>query len=102
VDLISATDIAAPLVLINGFLLGGLSVMVVGGIARNVTRDDRVGVWAAALWAITPLFTYFAFFWHFDPVVLRSSMVPKVGWPTVCRMGRQCFTCLCQSAAGPD
>jgi hypothetical protein len=73
-------DIAAPLVLINGFVLGGLSVMVVGGIARHVTRDDRVAAWSAALWALAPLLTYFAFFWHFDPVLLRSANVPKIGW----------------------
>ena len=72
--------IVAPLVLINGFLFGGLSVPVLGGIARRTTGDDRVALWSAALWAVLPLLTYFAFFWHFDPVLLRSANVPKIGW----------------------
>jgi hypothetical protein len=72
--------IVAPLVVINGFIMGGLSVPITGGIARRVTGDDRVALWAAGLWAALPLLTYFAFFWHFDPVILRSSNVPKVGW----------------------
>jgi hypothetical protein len=72
--------IVAPLVVINGFIMGGLSVPVTGGIARRVTGDDRTALWAAGLWAVLPLLTYFAFFWHFDPVILRSSNVPKVGW----------------------
>lgn len=72
--------IVAPLVVINGFIMGGLSVPITGGIARRATGDDRVALWAAGLWAVLPLLTYFAFFWHFDPVILRSSNVPKVGW----------------------
>jgi hypothetical protein len=72
--------IVAPLVVINGFIMGGLSVPITGGIARRITGDDRVALWAAGLWAVLPLLTYFAFFWHFDSGILRSSNVPKVGW----------------------
>jgi hypothetical protein len=73
-------DIVVPLVLINGFLLGSLSVPLVGSVARRISGDDRVGLWSAALWAFLPLLTYYGFFWHFDPVILRSSYVPVVGW----------------------
>lgn len=73
-------DIVAPLVIINGYILGGLSVLVVGSIARRVTQDDRIALWSAALWALLPLFSYYSFFWHFDPVNVRSSTVPTVGW----------------------
>jgi hypothetical protein len=73
-------DIVAPLVLINGFLLGGLSVWIIGKTVLYMTRDEAVAWWTAALWAALPLLTYFIFFWHFDPVILRSANVPKVGW----------------------
>ncbi len=73
-------DIVAPLVLINGFLLGGLSVLVMGKIAQLLTRDDRVALWSAGLWSVAPLLSYFVFFWHFDPVLMRSALVPKIGW----------------------
>jgi len=73
-------DIVIPLVLINGFLLGCLSVLLVGSVARRITGDDQVGLWSAAVWAFLPLLTYYGFFWHFDPVILRSSYVPVVGW----------------------
>ena len=73
-------DIVVPLVLINGFLLGSLSVPLVGSVARRITGDDRVGLWSAVVWAFLPLLTYYGFFWHFDPVILRSSYVPVVGW----------------------
>jgi len=73
-------EIVAPLVVINGFILGALSVLVIGSLARKVTRDDRVAVIAAGLWSILPLLAYFAFFWHFDAPLVRSATVPKVGW----------------------
>ncbi len=73
-------EMVVPLVVINGFLLGGLSVPVVGGIARAVTRDGRAALVAAGLWALLPLVAYFAFFWHPAAVVLSSSNVPKLAW----------------------
>ena len=73
-------EIVAPLVLVNGYLFGGLSVLLVGDLARTATGDRRAALLAAGLWALLPLFAYFAFFWHFDPVLLRSVTVPKVGW----------------------
>lgn len=73
-------DIVAPLVVLNGFLMGGLSVLVVGYIAKRTTQDDRVVWWSAGIWAILPLLFYVGFFWHFDALTVRSSLVPKIGW----------------------
>ncbi|MCC6904872.1 MAG: hypothetical protein IT326_03450 [Anaerolineae bacterium] len=73
-------DIIVPLVITNAFILGGFSVLAVGVLARRLTKDDRIAATAAALWALLPLLTYFAFFWHFDPVILRSVHVPKLAW----------------------
>ena len=74
------TDLVVPLVIINGFVLGGLSVALVGMIAKRTLNDAKMALGAAAIWALLPFFTYFAFFWHFDPVLLRASNVPKLGW----------------------
>lgn len=73
-------EIAAPLVVTNGFVLGGLSVLLVGGLARTVTRSDRAALASAAIWALHPLVTYFAFFWHPEMELLRGAYVPKVAW----------------------
>ncbi|NLH08852.1 MAG: hypothetical protein GX484_14745 [Chloroflexi bacterium] len=73
-------EITAPLVFINGFLLGGLSVVLVDRLGHAATGSRRVGLIAAAIWAALPLFAYFAFFWHPESVLLRSVTVPKVGW----------------------
>lgn len=73
-------EMVAPLVIINGFLLAGLSVLWVGGIARALTNSRAVALGAAAVWAFLPLAAYFGFFWHPEAVTLRSAMVPKVGW----------------------
>ncbi len=73
-------EMVAPLVIINGFLLAGLSVLWVGGIARALTNSRTVTLGAATAWAFLPLAAYFGFFWHSEAVTLRSAMVPKVGW----------------------
>ena len=73
-------EMVAPLVIINGFVLAGLSVLWVGSIARALTNSRTVALGSAALWAFLPLMAYFGFFWHPEAVALRSAMVPKVGW----------------------
>lgn len=73
-------ELVAPLVVINGFILGGLSVLLVGGIAWQMVKQRSVALVAAAIWALLPLIAYFSFFWHFDAVKVRSSTVPAVGW----------------------
>lgn len=72
--------IVVPMVLINGFLLGVLSVALAGGIARRITGDDRVAVWTSALWALLPLLAYLGTFWHHDWITVRSTLVPKLAW----------------------
>ena len=72
--------IVVPMVLINGFFMGGLSVLLVGGVARRITRDDRVAIWAAAIWAILPLLAYLGTFWHHDWQTVRSTLAPKLAW----------------------
>lgn len=75
-------DLIVPLVLINGFVLGGLSVIVIGRLAQRVTGRDRMALWAGGLWAVLPLLAYFAFFWYDvpAPAVVRSTAVPELGW----------------------
>ncbi len=72
--------IAPALVVINGFILGSLSVVVFGVLSRRLTKNDIVAVAATAIWAVLPLLTYFAFFWHPENSLVRSANVPKVGW----------------------
>jgi hypothetical protein len=75
-------DVIIPLALINGLLLGGLSVPVIGSVARHTLGSDRVAVWAAAVWAFLPLLAYCGFFWHTSPgpEIVRSTAVPRLGW----------------------
>lgn len=73
-------EIVPALVVINGFIIGGLSVYVIGKMAQRLTKNTIVTVTSAALWAILPLLTYFAFFWHPEALLVASSNVPKVGW----------------------
>jgi hypothetical protein len=73
-------DIAAPMSLFDGFLLGGLSVLLVGALARTLTRDGRTALGAAAVWAVLPLLAYVGFFWHPQAEILASTTVPKVAW----------------------
>ncbi len=72
--------IVAPLVVINGFLFGGLSVFLIGNLTRRVSANDKMAIASATIWALLPLLVYYGFFWHSDPVILRSSYVPMFGW----------------------
>ncbi len=73
-------DIVIPLVLINGFLLAGTSVWLLGRLALKTIGSSRIALAAAAVWSLAPLITYYIFFWHYDPNILRSANVPKIGW----------------------
>ncbi|HJL69794.1 MAG TPA: hypothetical protein QGI30_02910, partial [Anaerolineales bacterium] len=48
-------------VLLNGFLLGGLSVLVVGRLAARLTRHERCGYLAGGLWALMPWLLWLLF-----------------------------------------
>ncbi len=73
-------DMVVPLVIVNGFILSGLSIWTIGRIARSILKRERAAIWAAAIWTLTPLAAYFAFFWHFDASTVRSATVPTLGW----------------------
>lgn len=73
-------QIVIPLVIINGFIFAAMSIWSTGQIAYNLLRNTHAALWSALLWTITPLISYFIFFWHSDFVNLRSVMVPKLGW----------------------
>jgi len=74
--------IVKALTIVNGLILGPLSVLVVGGLALYLTRRRWIVVVSAAVWAVLPLIAYVAFFWHPEELIVRSAMVPKVGWLT--------------------
>ena len=75
-------DIVQPLTILNGCILGPLSVLIVGGLALIMTRQRALSAIVAFFWAFLPLLAYGAFFWHPENTVVRSAMVPKVGWLT--------------------
>lgn len=74
--------IVKSLTILNGLILGPLSVAVVGWLALTLTRRRAVAFATAFLWAVLPLLAYGGFFWHPESAVVRSAMVPKVGWLT--------------------
>lgn len=74
--------IVAPLVIINGFLLGGASVALIGLIGRDYTGDERVGLLGAALWMALPGFLYLGIAVHPAAELLRGSLLPKTMWLT--------------------
>jgi len=67
-------------VLLNGFLLGGLSVLVVGRLAARLTRRERCGYLAAGLWALMPWLLWLLFWPHPRADWLRMPYVPGVAW----------------------
>jgi hypothetical protein len=83
VALTGATDyrqILWPLVLLNGFVFGGLSVVLIGLIGRDYTADRRAGALAAALWAALPVPLYLVLGLHWDAEAVRASAIPKIMW----------------------
>jgi len=67
-------------VLLNGFLLGGLSVLVVGRLAARLTRHERCGYLAGGLWALMPWLLWLLFWPHPRADWLRMPYVPGVAW----------------------
>jgi hypothetical protein len=83
VALTDATDyrqILWPLVLLNGFVFGGLSVVLIGLIGRDYTADRRAGALAAALWATLPVPLYLVLGLHWRAEAVRASVIPKIMW----------------------
>lgn len=71
------TDIVIPLVLINGFLLAGLSILCLGLFVKHITGSERSAIWSAAVWSMLPLIAYLGLFWNPS---LRGVIVPMLGW----------------------
>ena len=74
------SDLLPVVVLLNGFLLGGLSVLVVGRLAERLTRRERCGYLAAGLWALMPWLLWLLFWPHPRADWLRMPYVPGVAW----------------------
>jgi len=73
-------QVVIPATIINGFLFGGLSILVLGWLARHLIGQSAPALWAAALWAAIPLISYGLFFWHPEFETLRSITVPRWSW----------------------
>ena len=74
------SDLLPLVVLMNGFLLGGLSVIVVGRLAARLTRCERSGYLAAVLWALMPWLLWLLFWLHPRAELLRMAYVPGLAW----------------------
>ncbi len=74
------SDLLPFVVLMNGFLLGGLSVLVIGRLAERLTRFEHGGYLAAALWALMPWLLWLLFGLHPWAAWLRMPYVPGVAW----------------------
>jgi hypothetical protein len=73
-------DIVVPLVLLNGFLLGSASVVVLAVLARRLTGRRDLALASAALWAVLPYAFYAVFGLHRDAALLRDSYLPLLLW----------------------
>lgn len=73
-------DVLTIAVLVNGFLLAGLSVILVGRLALELTNDRLAALIAAGLWAGMPWLLWLAFGLHPNAVQLRMPYVPGVAW----------------------
>ncbi len=73
-------DLLPLVVLTNGFLLGGLSVILVGRLAAQLTRCERSGYLAAVLWTLIPWLLWLLFWLHPRSELLRMAYVPGLAW----------------------
>ena len=73
-------DVLTIAVLVNGFLLAGLSVILVGRLALEITGDRLAATVAAAVWAGMPWLLWLAFGLHPNAVQLRMPYVPGAAW----------------------
>jgi len=94
VDAFHYRDIVAPLVVINGFLLGGLSIVLTGLIGKIYSGDERAGLLGAGLWLLAPVFFYGAVGFHPAAASLRGTGLPKIMWLTGISDGPSIFAML--------
>ena len=76
----SYLHIVVPMVLINGFLLGSLSIVVMARLARRLTGRFDLALLAAAVWTLLPYLFYALFGLHPDAALFRDSYVPFLFW----------------------
>lgn len=74
------TEILPTIVAINGFLFGGLSVILVGRLSERLSGSCRAGYIAAGLWALMPWIMWIGFLPHPNRLWLQSPYVPGVAW----------------------
>lgn len=76
----SFRDILPWLVIINGFVLGGLSVWVMAQLAYRLTHDRRLALAAAGLWAFSAYALWLVLGLHGEARQLRAVYVPRQLW----------------------
>ncbi len=72
--------ILPALVLLDGFVLGTLSVWVMARLALALTGSRAQALAAAALWTFSPYLLWVAFGLHPEAEVLRNAYVPRQLW----------------------
>lgn len=77
---VSYTDILPELLFTNAFVLGGVSIVLVGLLARAITGRKGIGLAAAAGWLLTPYLIAPVRCIHLDPVGNRADIVPTLLW----------------------
>ena len=76
----SYSELLPLVVLMNGFLFGGLSVFLVGRLSAHLTRSEISGYLAAALWALMRWLLWLMFWPHPQASLLRMPYVPGAAW----------------------
>lgn len=74
------SEILPILVLVNGYLFGGLSVILVGRLAYRLAGSFRAAWLAAALWAVMPWVIWLVSLVHPSRTWLQAPYVPGVAW----------------------
>jgi hypothetical protein len=73
-------DIVGPLVFLNGFILGALSILIVAALARRLTGRADLALAVAAVWTLLPYGFYALFGLHPDAELFRDSYLPLLLW----------------------
>lgn len=79
-DYSTFSDLLPHMVLLNGFLFGGLSVIIVGRLAARLLHSEDSGYMAALIWAIMPWLIWLVLWPHPQAAWMRMPYVPGVAW----------------------
>ena len=74
------SDLLPHMVLLNGFLFGGLSVIVIGRLTARLLHSEDSGYIAAFMWAIMPWLLWLLIWPHPQASWMRMPYVPGVAW----------------------